>query len=78
MSVRSGLLASRIILDTDILSEIFKERNETVLIHAERYLRNHKKLTFMSVSASELLFGLYAKDARGANRQSARVSIGSR
>jgi len=53
------------ILDTDILSEIFKERNGTVLARAEKYQRHHDNLIFMSVSSSELLFGLYLKDAKG-------------
>ena len=43
------------ILDTDILSEIFKERNVAVLSHALAYVRDHNRLTFTSVSVSEML-----------------------
>ena len=51
------------ILDTDILSEIFKERNVAVLSHALAYVRDHNRLTFTSVSVSEMLLGLYVKEA---------------
>lgn len=51
------------ILDTDILSEIFKQRDLIVRDRALDYLSQHVRLTFTSVSAGELLFGLYAKDA---------------
>ncbi len=51
------------ILDTDILSEIFKERNVAVLSHALAYVRDHNRLTFTSVSVSEMLLGLYIKQA---------------
>jgi len=54
----------KVLLDTDTLSEIFKERDGVVLVRAEKYLLQHDLLSFMSVSASELLFGLYAKDAK--------------
>jgi predicted nucleic acid-binding protein len=53
------------IIDTDILSEIFKQRNATVLANAERYVREFGVLTFASVSVVEILSGLYARDARG-------------
>ena len=52
------------ILDTDILSEILKERNSIVLGHALAYLQDHERLTFTSVSVNELLLGLYVKDAK--------------
>lgn len=51
------------ILDTDILSEIFKERDSKVLSRALDYLNKNDSLVFTSVSVRELLYGLYAKNA---------------
>jgi tRNA(fMet)-specific endonuclease VapC len=51
------------ILDTDILSEIGKGVNQTVLKNAADYLAEHGQLSFTSVSVFEALFGLYAKSA---------------
>ena len=55
---------SETILDTDIPSEIVKERNSVVLDRAAKYLHRNDSLKFTSVSVSELLYGLYVKDAR--------------
>lgn len=52
------------VLDTDILSEIYKRRDLVVLANAKRYLREYSALTYASVSLVEILSGLYAKDAR--------------
>ena len=57
------------VLDTDTLSEVYKAQNPIVLANAKAYLHHHSRLTYTSVSASELLFGLYAKDARKQIRQ---------
>jgi len=54
----------RVVLDTDILSEIYKEQNSIVTAKAQRYLEYHDRLTYTSMTASEVLFGLYAKDAK--------------
>jgi tRNA(fMet)-specific endonuclease VapC len=52
------------VLDTDTLSEIYKAQNKVVLANAGAYLQHHSRLSYTSTSASELLFGLYAKDAK--------------
>jgi predicted nucleic acid-binding protein len=54
----------KVILDTDMLSEIYKEKNEVILARAEGYLEHFDSLTYTSVTASEFLFGFYAKDAK--------------
>ena len=54
----------KVILDTDTLSEIYKEQNPTVAAKAQAYLEHHDKLAYTSVTASEFLFGFYAKDAK--------------
>lgn len=57
-------MVRKVILDTDTLSEIYKEQNQAVTANAQAYLEHHDKLTYTSVTASEFLFGLYAKDAK--------------
>ena len=57
-------MVRKTVLDTDTLSEIYKSRNQKILDRAEDYLATFEQLTFTSVTASELLFGLYAKDAK--------------
>lgn len=54
----------KVILDTDILSEIIKERDPVVLANAASYLVREPALSFTSVSVVEVLSGLYVKDAR--------------
>ena len=51
------------ILDTDILSEIAKGINPNVLQNVSDYLDEHPKLSFMSVSIYEVLYGLKVKAA---------------
>ena len=51
------------ILDSDILSEIGKGINVNVLRNASRYLDEHDRLTFTSISVYEVLYGLKAKPA---------------
>jgi predicted nucleic acid-binding protein len=53
-----------VVLDTDILSEIYKGQNAAVTARAEAYLEHHDRLTYTSVPASELLFGFFRRDAR--------------
>lgn len=64
VSARNVVIVIETILDTDILSEIVKERNSIVLDRAAEYLKQNDSLKFTSVSVGELLFGLYVKDAR--------------
>ena len=54
---------SRVLLDTDILSEIFKGRDLTVKGHADAYSVVHGRYTFSAVSVQEILFGLHCKAA---------------
>jgi predicted nucleic acid-binding protein len=51
------------ILDTDILSEITKGKNQQVLENVAAYLHEHGQLTLTSVSVFEVLFGLHSKQA---------------
>ena len=51
------------LLDTDILSEISKGINKSVLARASRYLDEHGNFTFTSISVYEALYGLKAKPA---------------
>jgi tRNA(fMet)-specific endonuclease VapC len=51
------------VLDTDILSEYFKGRNQTVIGHAARYARQHGTFTFTSVTVYEIVYGLELKGA---------------
>lgn len=51
------------ILDTDILSELGKGVNITVLNNATLYLDEHGRLTFTSVSVYEQLYGFGIKNA---------------
>ena len=51
------------LLDSDILSEISKGINKTVLGHASHYLDEHGVFTFTSISVYEALYGLKAKPA---------------
>ena len=59
-----ALSVPKVILDTDILSEIIKERNKAVLTRAARYLGDQPNLSFTSISVVEILSGLHAKDAK--------------
>lgn len=54
----------KVILDTDILSETFKQRDPVVVAHARDYLHTHATLSYTSVSLVEILSGLHAKDAK--------------
>lgn len=57
------------LLDTDILSEVLKRKNPTVLIHAGRYIQQHGQIGFSSFTRYEILRWI---KARNANRQLAR------
>lgn len=51
------------VLDTEILSEIFKRKNTAVLVNARRYVEQEGTLSFTSVSVVEMLSGLYQRPA---------------
>ena len=54
------------LLDTDILSEILKQKNPTVVLKAATYLQAHNQFTFSAITRYEVMRGLKAK---GASRQ---------
>ena len=57
-------MAPKTVLDTDILSEIYKRHNPSVTAKALAYLLDYERLSYTSTTASEFLFGFYAKDAK--------------
>src|SRR5438045_107195 len=57
---------SSCLLDTDILSEVLKQKNPTVVQKAAAYLQAHQHFTFSAVTRYEIVRGLKAK---GATRQ---------
>jgi len=54
---------TRVLLDTDILSEYLKGHDPTVAKHAERYAQQYEILTFTSVTVHEIVYGLELKAA---------------
>lgn len=54
------------ILDTDILSEVLKQKNAQVLLHAGQYLATHRRLAFSTMTIYEIVRGLNANQS---NRQ---------
>jgi predicted nucleic acid-binding protein len=50
---------SRALLDTDILSEVLKERDATVARAAADYLAGHGELTVSVISVMEIAYGLH-------------------
>ena len=54
---------SKVLLDTDILSEYFKGQDKIVARHAANYARLHGTFTFTSVTVHEIVFGLECKEA---------------
>ena len=61
-----------IILDTDILSEVLKQRNSAVLQHAANYLQQHGQFSISAVSRFEILRGYKEQNA---TTQLARFAI---
>ena len=51
------------LLDTDILSEVLKQKNPTVLQHAAAYLKAQQQFTFSAITRYEVIRGLKAKNA---------------
>ena len=60
MSPTTPLLA---LLDTDILSEILKQKNPTVVRNAADYLKAHAQFAFSAITLYEIQRGLKAKKA---------------
>jgi len=51
------------LLDTDILSEVLKQKNPVVLQHASAYLNAQQQFTFSAITRYEVIRGLKAKNA---------------
>jgi len=51
------------ILDTDILSEVLKRKDQQVLITARQYLVEHQRLAFSEMAVYEIVRGLKATQA---------------
>ena len=51
------------LLDTDILSEVLKQKNPLVVQTAAAYLRMHQQFAFSAITRYEMLRGLKAKAA---------------
>jgi predicted nucleic acid-binding protein len=64
---------SRVLLDTDIFSEILKGKNETVKKHAAQYLAAEDKYTISAITVMEIV-----RRADCGLRNSAWISSGHR
>lgn len=53
----------RVLLDTDVLSEILKGRDQEIVRRGFNYALAHGRFTYTSVSVLEILYGLNFKDA---------------
>lgn len=49
---------AKVLLDTDILSEILKGKNAAVAAKASAYLAQHGRLTTSAVTVAEIVYGL--------------------
>lgn len=45
------------LIDTDLLSEVLKQRNATVRKHAKQYLRSHRQFALSAVTRFEIIRG---------------------
>jgi tRNA(fMet)-specific endonuclease VapC len=63
-------MTAKVILDTDILSELFKGHNATVAKRAVDYAMDHGVFTLTSVTVYEIVYGL---ELKGAYSQLAKV-----
>jgi tRNA(fMet)-specific endonuclease VapC len=52
-----------VLLDTDILNEVLKQKNAVVVLHAADYLAQHQQLAVSSITWYEVLRGLLEKNA---------------
>ena len=53
----------RSLLDTDILSEVLKQKDATVVANAAAYLQRHQQFAISSITRYEILRGLKYKNA---------------
>src|SRR5262245_51820457 len=60
------------LLDTDILSEVLKQKNFAVVQKASAYLQIHKQFFFSAITRYEVVRGLKAKNA---TRQLQRFAV---
>ncbi len=51
------------ILDTDILSEVLKRKDQQVLAHTRQYLAEHGRLAFSAMTVYEIIRGMRATQA---------------
>jgi len=51
------------LLDTDILSEVLKGKDQQVLATAQQYLNEHQRLAFSTITLYEIVRGMRAKRA---------------
>src|SRR3990167_5106334 len=51
------------ILDTDILSEVLKRKDQQVLAMARQYLAQHQRLAFSAMTVYEIVRGMQANRA---------------
>jgi len=48
------------ILDTDILSEVLKQKDQQVLVHAKQYLAEHGRFAYSAMTVYEIVRGMRA------------------
>jgi hypothetical protein len=48
---------NKALLDTDILSEVLKKRDQTVAATAQAYLAEHTRLTLSAITTLEIIYG---------------------
>lgn len=51
------------LIDTDILSEVLKKKDQNVLAAAREYLAEHERLAFSAITAYEIIRGMRAAKA---------------
>ena len=51
------------LVDTDILSEILKRKNATIVEHASQYLKAHQRFAVSAITRYEILRGLKERNA---------------
>jgi predicted nucleic acid-binding protein len=65
------------LLDTDALSEVLKQKDQTVIKRARVYLQQHQQFVFSSITRYEVTRGLKAKGASRQLRQFATFCLHS-
>ncbi len=66
------------LLDTDILTEIFKLRNQTVAANAAAYLQQHGQFAISAITRFEVIRGLRHKRATNSLQRFEAMSAGMR